>query len=336
MKKERFSWKFYRFYAEKIYPGLKRAVDFVLKYTGIKYLLGRFARLPIKARKAITGYLYIFPWLVGLALFGIRPIIRGARMALADFAGSKAIVDGDTARTVFIIDGFSLAQFKQLFEKNPDHVEAILTHLGNSLLIVPLVLVFSLLLALLLNRKIKGIKIFRTIFFIPVILLSGNLINYLSRYELLTVPALTGEQIRGFIAFYLPGSFADVILAALAKVVLILWLGGVQTLIFLAGLQKQNRQTYEAAAIDGASPWEMFWKITFPALFPLMMINVVYTTVLYANLDNPVSAVISGAIAAPDYGRDYASAVAWILFAIELVVIGFYLLLLKLANKRYQ
>ena len=119
MKKERFSWKFYRFYAEKIYPGLKRAVDFVLKYTGIKYLLGRFARLPIKARKAITGYLYILPWLVGSRAFRHQADHQGARMALADFAGSKAIVDGDTARTVFIIDGFSLAQFKQFLKRTP-------------------------------------------------------------------------------------------------------------------------------------------------------------------------------------------------------------------------
>lgn len=335
-KKERLSWKIYSFYTAKIYPGLRKALDFILKYTGLKYVARWFAGLPIKTRKAITGYLYILPWLIGLGIFGIQPVIKGARMALADFAGSRAVTVGDTARTIFVIDGFSLAQFKQLFDKNPAHVEAILTHFGNTMIIVPLVLVFSLLLALLLNRKIMGIKIFRTIFFIPVILLSGNLINYLSRYDLLTVPALTGAQIRNFIAFYIPGRFADIILSAFAKVVLILWLGGVQTLIFLAGLQKMNRQTYEAAAIDGASPWEMFWKITFPALFPLMMINVVYTTVIYANLDNPVSAVISATLAAPDYGRDYASAVAWILFAIELVVIGFYLLLLKLANKRYQ
>lgn len=331
------SWRLYGFYINKIYPYLKKGWDFVCKYTGIAYLYRQFkTKLPVKTQKAITGYLYILPWLIGLIIFGLQPIIKSVRMAMSDFSGLKAVTDGDTARTVFVINGFSSAQFKQIFEKNPEHVEAIVNLLGNTMLIVPLVLVFSLLLALLLNRKIKGIKIFRMIFFIPVILLSGNLIGYLNHYELLTVPIVTSNQVRNFIDFYLPGGFADVILEAFAMVVLILWLGGVQTLIFLAGLQKVNQPIYEAAAIDGASPWEMFWKITFPTLFPLMMINVIYTTVIYANLDNPLAAIIGSATAAPDYGRDYASALSWVLFGIELFVIGFYLLLLKLANKRYQ
>ncbi|MCK9537455.1 MAG: sugar ABC transporter permease [Bacilli bacterium] len=333
----RFSWKVYDFYVNKIYPVIKKGLDFVFKYTGTAYLYRQYkTKLTVKAQKAISGYCYILPWLIGLVLFGLQPIIKSVRMALSDFSGLKAIAIGDTAKTVFIIDGFSSMQFNQIFGKNPEHVEAIITLFGNTMLVVPLVLVFSLLLALLLNRKIKGIKIFRTIFFIPVILLSGNLINYLNRYDLLTVPILTGNQVHNFIDFYLPGGFAGLILQAFAKVVLILWLGGVQTLIFLAGLQKVNRPIYEAAAIDGASAWEMFWKITFPALFPLMMINVIYTTVIYANLDNPLSAIIERTIAAPDYGRDYASALAWVLFGIEIFVIGFYLLLLKLANKRYQ
>ena len=333
----RFSWRVYEFYIGKIHPIIKKSYNFIFKYTGITYLYRKFkTKLTTKTQKAITGYFYILPWLVGLVLFGLQPIIKSVRMAMSDFSGLKAIVVGDTAKTVFIINGFSLAQFNQIFAKNPEHTEAIVTLFGNTMLVVPFVLVFSLLLALLLNRKIKGIKIFRTIFFIPVILLSGNLINYLNRYNLLTVPILTSNQVRGFIEFYLPGSFAELILQAFSRVVLILWLGGVQTLIFLAGLQKINRPIYEAAAIDGASSWEMFWKITFPALFPLMMINVIYTTVLYANLDNPVSTIIGRTIVAPDYGRDYASALSWVLFGIEIFVIGFYLLLLKLANKRYQ
>lgn len=332
-----FNGKIYDFYLAKIHPFIKKVTDRIAKYIGLKYLSRLYQeRLTVKSKKAVTGYLFILPWIIGLIIFGLQPVLKSIRMSFSDFSGVKAVLDGDTARAVFIITGVSTAQFKQIFSDNPEHVQAILSVLGDVLVVVPLVLVFSLILSLLLNKKIRFIKIFRMIFFIPVILLSGNLLNYFNQYNLLTVPALTSSELRSVIEFYLPTQIADLILSAFSKVVLILWLGGVQTLIFLAGLQKTDKPIYESAAIDGASKWEIFWKITFPALMPLMIINIVYTTVIYSNLGNQLSSIISSSIVAPDYGRDYASALAWVLFGIELVVIGIYVALLKLANMRYR
>ena len=243
-------------------------------------------------------------------------------------------VDLETNKFVFKITGFGFTQFKQIFNENPEHVEAIISTFVDVLVVVPLVLIFSLLLALLLHRKLKGIKIFRMIFFIPVILLSGNLLGYFNTYNLLTVSTLENSELQGMLAFYLPEEVVNVILQIFGKIILILWFSGVQTLIFLAGLQKDNKSVYEAASIDGANKWEMFWKITFPTLMPLITINIVYTTVIYSNIGNSLTAIISRTITEVGYERDYASALSWIMFGIELVVIGFYVLIFKLANRR--
>ena len=80
----------------------------------------------------------------------------------------------------------------------------------------------------------------------------------------------------------------------------------------------------------------MFWKITFPTLMPLITINIIYTTVIYANTGNELTSIISSSIAPADYGRDYASALSWILFGIEIVVILVYVLIFKLANRKYK
>lgn len=319
---------------EKVGNVLDKVWEFLKKYLGINWLASVYQKkLSNEAKKAVCGYLFILPFIIGLLLFGLQPILKSIRMAISEETGIEITPDEEK---IFKISGWSFTQFEQIFVDNPDHVEAILNVFGDIMVVVPLVLIFSLILSLLLNRKLKGIKVFRMIFFIPVILLSGNLLGYFQEYGLLVVPALESGDLASTLSFYLPEEITEIIMSAFNKVILILWLGGVQTLIFLAGLQKTNTPVYEAASIDGATSWEMFWKITFPSLFPLMLINIVYTTVVYANLGNELTSIISSCIGQLIYGDDYASALSWVLFAIELIVIGIYVLALSLANKRYE
>lgn len=321
----------------KLSVWIGNAFRFIGKYTGISYLYRKYQKnVSNKNKKAVAGYLFILLWIIGFVLFAARPMFQSIRLALADSAYPKIIASGDTGTTVFFIEGFGFNQFKQIFNENPDDVEMIFSTFLDILVVVPLVLIFSLLLALLLHRKLKGIKIFRMIFFIPVILLSGNLLGYFNTYDLLTVSSLQSSELQGALAFYLPDKVVDVIIDIFGKIILILWFSGVQTLVFLAGLQKDNKAIYEAASIDGANKWEMFWKITFPTLMPLMTINIIYTTVIYANTGNEMIGLISSKISPSAYGRDYTSALSWILFGIELVVILFYVLIFKLANRKYK
>jgi len=243
---------------------------------------------------------------------------------------------------------YEFTQFERIFTEEPYHLSQISATFEDVLLVVPLVVIFALILALMLNQKIKGIGIFRTIFFIPVILLSGNMLMNFERNSLLTVPAIANGTISSFMTDYFPDLFNEVLLNAFGQIVLILWLSGVQILIFLAGLQKMDKSIYEAARIDGASIWELFWKITLPAMIPLIYINIIYTTIIYANLSNNAliqlitsssdeSRSLAGTLTDEiNYGRAYSAALSWILFGIELTVIGFYSLVVRLSSKKYD
>ena len=266
-------------------------------------------------------------------IFGVIQLFNSIRMSLAESA--TYIIDEAKGTSVFTMKGFGLSQYISIFKDNPTHVTTILDTLKDVMIVVPLVVIFALALALLLKRPIKGRGIFRTIFFIPVILLSGNLLGYFSQYGLLVMPEATTAKIQEAISFYFPEKIAEIISFAFNKIVLILWLSGVQTIIFLSGLNKVDKSVYEAASIEGASGWDAFWKITLPAISGMIIINVIYTTVIYCNLsNNALVSLISAVQTQVKYGRDYAAALSWILFALELLVIGIYTLIIKLIFNR--
>ncbi|MFA7075768.1 MAG: sugar ABC transporter permease [Candidatus Izemoplasmatales bacterium] len=322
---------------------IKKIFAYVTKYTGIDWLKNKFIHLPNKYKKMVYGILFIMPWLIGLVYISLPIIIRSIRMALSDkyyfITGVGWQITGKW---------YEFTQFKRIFADEPYHVSLIVDTLQDVAVVVPLVVIFALILALMLNQKVRGIAIFRTIFFIPVILLSGNMLMNFERNALLTVPAIASGEISGFMHEYLPGIFNDAIFGAFGKIVLILWLSGVQILIFLAGLQKMDKSIYEAARIDGASIWELFWKITLPALIPLIYLNIIYTTIIYSNLSNNAivqiinvhsdeAQMLGGTLTDEiNYGRAYSAALSWLLFFIQLAIIGVYSLIVRLSSKRYD
>ena len=290
-------------------------------------------RMKNKTKKALYGYLFSLPWSIGFALFGLYPLIRSIRFALSSKESLNA------ATRVFKFSGFGFFQITKLITENPDHLKIIGQFALDILEVVPIVLVFALILALLLNQPIKGRGVFRSIFFLPVVLLSGAMLGYFSSYNLLTVPSITNGALENAINNFFPGFLSTFITEIFGRIVLILWLSGVQILIFMAGLSKIDKQVYEAAKVDGASGWDCFWKITFPALIPLMFINIIYTTVIYSNLGNfnpLISLIQSTQTNLVQYGRGYASMLSWILFLIDILIIGVYSLIIKLASKRYE
>ncbi len=319
---------------------LKKPLYLMAYYTGLVWLAKKYRHLSNKTKRAVTGLLFILPWLIGLFIFGLSPIIRSIRMAMANEANFIVkIINEETGESIrkYVIKGFGFTQFEKIFTKNPTHVETIVSFLKDIALIVPIVMIFSLILALLLNQKIKGKGLFRVIFFIPVILLSGSMLSYFDQFNLLTVPAIQNGTIAESMRTLFPAFLSEILVSAFGRIVLILWLSGVQTLIFLAGLQKMDSAIYEAAEVDGASMWETFWKITLPSLMPLMYINIIYTTVIYTNLGsfNPIINLISN-LPVASYGEAYQAALSWILFGIDLLVISVYSLIVKLSSIKYN
>ncbi|MDR4968710.1 MAG: sugar ABC transporter permease, partial [Acholeplasmataceae bacterium] len=215
--------------------------------------------------------------------------------------------------------------FRNIFriEEGFAFIEALIDFLKEIIFQVPIIIVFSVLIAVLLNQPIKGRGVFRSIFFLPVIISSGPVIN-----ELVTQGA-GGANIfesYGFISIIentLNPSLAAPIISVFSEIIIIFWFSGVQILIFLAGLQKVDRQIYEAASIDGAGPWESFWKITLPSLSSLVFVNVIYTIVLLSTFsENPVILRIKANMFNINTGYGMASAMAWVYFIIVMLMIG--------------
>lgn len=322
-------------YDNKIVPFLNKTLEFVLKYTGLTFLFEKFKKLKRQTRNKVTGLLFVSLWIIGLIVFGFQPLMQAVRISLAKEA--KYVVDSNLSQVTFQTKGWTFDHFISVFKNQPDHLELIFDVFLDVLLIVPLVVVFSLMLALMLNKSIKGKGVFRVIFFIPVVLLSGSLLNYFSEYNLLTSPIIQSGILREGITRFLPKEFSNIISLAFEKIVLVLWLSGVQMLIFLAGLQKNDKGIYEAAAIDGANAWESFWKITLPSLYGLMIINIIYTSVIYTNLsNNRLTVLIENTLTDVRFGRPYSTVLAWILLFIEVFVILIYTLAIKISNKKYQ
>src|SRR5699024_12840819 len=156
---------------------------------------------------------------------------------------------------------------------------------------------------------------------------------------LLTEFVNQGEGSLGFLEKFALGDFLDTYLGdsswgqpiktLLNQFVLVLWYSGVQILIFLAGRQTIPISAYESARIDGANPWEVFWKITLPAMAPFIFLNLIYTVVdMFTFPFNPVSDLIG----AGNYG--YNSALAWVYFLILVIFLAFTLLLLFCVSRR--
>lgn len=265
--------------------------------------------------------MFILPWLTGFLLFVFWPIIQSFYFSL------NTIRLRPTGR-VYRFEGFG--NYQDVWLKDMLFVQELIGFLMSTILRVPVIVVFALIIAMLLNRKIKFKGLLRTIFFLPVIIASGPVMNQLISQGATSIPMMDLSTINGILFQYLPTWLASPISGLFAEIIIILWYSGVQILIFLAGLQKIDRSLYEAAKIDGGSAWECFWKITLPILKPLILLNAVYTLITLSNSgQNNIITLIYNNMFAATRGYGFASAMAWMYAIIILVMVGIIFLLFK-------
>jgi len=212
--------------------------------------------------------------------------------------------------------------YKYAFFNDPTLLAKFLAYLREMALNVPVIVVFALIIALLINQKIRFRGAFRTVFFLPVIITSGPVINELLGQGATTIPNIEQYGMFAMIEDTLSPAIADPVLYLFRQIILVLWFSGVQILVFLAGLQKVDRALYEAARIDGASAWESFWKVTLPVLKPLVLVNVIYTVVYLSTFAlNEVIVTIRNNMFSTFTGFGYATAIAWLYFLLICVVL---------------
>jgi len=271
-----------------------------------------------------TGYLFVLPWIIGFALFTAYPIILSVILSFND-----TIITADGIAREFT----GISNFREAISTDIGFIRDVGGFSVVSMVAIPMIVILALVMALLLNYPLKARGIFRTIFFLPVIIASGPVIDKLIDMGVTTIPTLSDYAFYWHLQSF-DNIFATGALLVLDSIIIFLWFSGVQLLVFLAGLQKLDRQTVEAARVDGASAWEIFWKITLPSLASLILVNIVYTTVMFAQSTlNPVIQHVSSNMFDVTTGFGYASALAWLCFIvislIMAVLVGLYALFSK-------
>jgi ABC-type sugar transport system permease subunit len=283
--------------------------------------------LTLEGKNAVAGYLFILPFLIGLLAFMFLPILESLRMVFSD-------VNIDLVKNGFSMDFSGMDNLKRVLMIDPEFNRLLIEEIGRMLLIVPAVIIFSLFAALILNQEFKARGIVRAIFFLPVILSSGIMIGLETNNTLLNSMAeiikegnLMKSSVTGVLEDILvtegaASDFMAYIFQIINQIYDIAMASGIQIIIFLSALQTIPPSMFEAAKIEGATSWECFWKITFPMISPLILVNVVYSVVDYfIRTDNRVMEKIRVTMMQRmEYG--FSTAMAWVYFFTVILIIG--------------
>ena len=279
----------------------------------------------LNARKARSGWWFVAPFVVGFVLIYL-PILWES--LLYTFFEVEPQGNGEYIKT-FV----GLANYKEALFQDAKFVPTLLSGLQTLALNIPMIVIFSLFMAVILNQKMVGRTFFRAVFFIPVVLSVGILENLSPNFDPGADGIQTGEGEGGsddlismldlealFNNMKIGEQLVDIVVSAINNVQTIVSRSGVQFLIFLTGLQSISPAIYESCQIDGATAWETFWKITLPMISPMILVNAVYTVIDSFTVKNAVMEYISSWSSDPVDGP--SSAMAWIYVLLVLGIIG--------------
>lgn len=287
-----------------------------------------FRRREVKhrTREAIYGYAFVMIWIIGFVVFTVLPLLQTLYYSINQVTVSATGIN---------LENVQWQNYTRALFTDPTFVQLLIEYAIETLVSVPIILIFSMIIALFLNLKFKFKGVFRTIFFLPVVITSGPVIQELVAQGATTVPgiAITGT-VTEFIA-ELPRYLRNPVEYLLTSFILILWFSGVQILIYLSSLQKIDQSIYEAAAIDGASAWESFWKITLPSLSTTTIIVAIYTIISLSHFsENKVIKYIYSQTYAVQGGIGYSSAMSFVYFFVLVLLLAVVYLLLNSRARR--
>lgn len=272
------------------------------------------------------GYLFILPWVIGFIVLTVFPIGYSFYLSFFDVTITTAGIQTTSV---------GMANFQQALTGDIEFVNRVMGFLKEIVVAVPLIVIIAMMIALLLHQDIKFKGLFRTIFFLPVIISSGPVLSKMIDLDIATINVIQNNAVYEIIAST-NNAVTGLFLFIIDNLIILLWFSGVQILIFIAALNKMDGKIYEAASIDGASAWERFWKITLPSLFPMILVNVVYTTVMYSVSSlNQIISHIQGHMFQLETGFGYSSALSWIYFLLIVIILAVFTGVISLFNKRY-
>ncbi len=282
-------------------------------------------------RKARSGWLFVLPFVIGFVLIYLPVIFDSIKYSFQRIS----VQAGGGLVTEFV----GWQNYEEALINDPKFAQTLLVGIQELLFDIPAIIIFSLFMAVLLNQKMAGRAVFRAIFFIPVILSTGlmesiNAQNIMAEYgedtdsisnsgQSATADLVSAIDIEYLFSNMKVGTeIVDYVVSAINNIYDIVNRSGVQMLIFLAGLQSISPAIYESCQIDGASSWETFWKITFPMISPMILVNAVYTIIDSFTTDSNTVMKFIAAKYTQTNGNVISSAMSWIYFLIVMLIVG--------------
>ena len=266
-------------------------------------------------RNTREAYIFITPLIIGTAVFFLFPLCFSIFISLGEYE----LKQGGNMYTFFGLKNYTYA-----FLLDKDFTPNFLAVVKDSFLNIPLVVVFSLIIAILLNKKFRGKGFFRTLFFLPFLLGTGYVMRQLLGMDVgqdamnmargIILPAEVQQYLGSFIS-----GLAD---GFLSRITMVFWKSGVPIILFLSGLQSINKSLYESASVDGATEWEMMWKITIPMISQVTLLVTVYTVIeSFSDPSNPMVDFFYN-LAFKEQRFSYSAALSWIYFVFILLLVG--------------
>lgn len=285
-------------------------------------------KLSYERKKSLYGYMFLALWLVGIVFFFLRPLIQSFWLAFHNVR----FVGGEMTTTWIGIDNFVEA-----FTLDTDFLPALTDSLSNMLYQVPLIVIFSMFVATILNQEFRGKATFRSIFFLPVIISSGAVLSILKMQSAGSLVSGSGSSVmfeaasvqQMLLDYGMNSELVTFIMDIVNGIFDLLWKSGIQIVLYIAALKGIAPSLYEASSMEGATKWESFWKITFPMTTPILFTNLIYTIIdTFNDTSNPVIEYISEVSSSLD--MDYSATLSAVYTIVVLAIIG---IIFKLLNK---
>ena len=286
----------------------------------------------LDVRKARAGWIFVLPFVLSFIIIYLPIVIDSIK-----YSFNKIKIGQGGGYTLEFV---GWENYQEALFVDPSFVQRLTSGIQQLIFDIPAIVIFSLFIAVLLNQKMVGRAAFRAIFFIPVIISTGiidkidqanTMLDYMETQEGIndgsgmntTNEILSAVDIeRLFENMKVGTELVDYVVSMVNNIYNIINRSGVQMLIFLAGLQSISPAIYESCDIDGATAWETFWKITFPMISPMILVNAIYTVIdSFTSQSNTVMSYISDTYDKAG-GNVLSSAMAWIYFLIVLAIIG--------------
>lgn len=281
-------------------------------------------RIAYEKRKALYAYGFLSIWIVGTIYFFLRPLI-------VSLWYSFNVTKVDLGHMSVTWNG--IGNYIRAFREDTDYSEALLAVLGDTAWKTPLIIIFSIFIAVILNQKFKGRTFARAVFFLPVIIATGPVISIINgdmdnsgysggaeQFSTMFSTDMTGALMNFLGVYNINEKVTDLISLVTSNIFNLVWDSGIQIIIFLSALQNIPFSAKEAASIEGATSWEFFWKITIPYISPMIVTNLIYTIVdSFIDPSNSVMTIVLDKASQWEHG--YSAAMAWSYFLIVIIAL---------------